>query len=122
MSSLKELQDLIQEKYGLDPSTLDPHASMRGSGIDSLAHQIELFREAGRVAILDPDGFAEPSWGSLFFGLGVMPERYDPFVDHIDPEALLQHFARLRQAIAHTAADMPLHTDYIARHVKAAPV
>jgi acyl carrier protein len=37
MSSLKELQDLIQEKYGLDPAKLDAHASMRNSGIDSLA-------------------------------------------------------------------------------------
>jgi acyl carrier protein len=38
MSSLKELQDLIHEKYGIDPSTLDPHASMREkAGFDSLA-------------------------------------------------------------------------------------
>ena len=37
MSSLKELQDLIQEKYGMDPATLDPHASMREKGFDSLA-------------------------------------------------------------------------------------
>lgn len=37
MSSLRELQGLIQEKYGLDPATLDPHASMRDSGVDSLA-------------------------------------------------------------------------------------
>ena len=89
---------------------------------DTLAHQIELFREAGRVAVLDPDGFAEPSWVSLFLGLGLVPERYDPFVDHIDPEALLQHFARLRQAIAQTAADMPLHADYIRRHCPAPPL
>ncbi|WP_457443586.1 tryptophan halogenase family protein [Roseateles sp. P5_E4] len=86
---------------------------------DTLAHQIELFRSAGRVAILDPDGFAEPSWVSLFFGLGLRPESYDPFVDHIDPEALLQHFVRLRQAITHTVGGMPEHGDYVARHVKA---
>ncbi|MDR7273186.1 tryptophan halogenase [Pelomonas saccharophila] len=86
---------------------------------DSLAHQIELFRSSGRVAIFDPGGFAEPSWVSLFLGLGLLPENYDPFIDHIDPQALLQHFVRLRQAIAQTAADMPDHGDYIRRHVQA---
>jgi acyl carrier protein len=37
MSSLKELQQLIHEKYGIEESALDPHASMRDKGIDSLA-------------------------------------------------------------------------------------
>ncbi len=36
MSSLKELQDLIHEKYGIEAATLDPHESMRGKGFDSL--------------------------------------------------------------------------------------
>ena len=86
---------------------------------DTLAHQIELFRESGRVTILDPDGFAEPSWVSLFLGLGLRPQSLDPFIDHLDPEALLQHFARLRQAIAQTAAGMPGHAAYIAQHCQA---
>jgi len=89
---------------------------------DTLAHQIELFRGSGRVAIFDPGSFAEPSWVSLFLGLGLQPESCDPFVDHIDPEALLQHFVRLRRAISQTAADMPLHADYINQHVKAPPL
>ena len=36
MSSLKELQDLIHEKYGIEAAALDPHASMRDKGFDSL--------------------------------------------------------------------------------------
>jgi tryptophan halogenase len=86
---------------------------------DSLAHQIELFRSTGRVAVLDPDSFAEPSWVSLFLGLGLRPEACDPFVDLIDVQALLQHFVRLRQAITQTVAGMPDHADYIARHARA---
>ncbi len=86
---------------------------------DTLAHQIELFRATGRVAILDRDGFSEPSWVSLYFGLGLRPEAYDPLVDAIDGGALVQHFARVRQAIHQTVAGMPSHDDYIARHVKA---
>jgi acyl carrier protein len=37
MSSLAELQQVIHKKYGIEPSQLDPHASMREHGIDSLA-------------------------------------------------------------------------------------
>ena len=37
MSTLKELQDLIQTKFGIDPATLDENASMREKGFDSLA-------------------------------------------------------------------------------------
>ena len=37
MSSLKELQELIHEKFGIEASVLDAHASMREKGFDSLA-------------------------------------------------------------------------------------
>ncbi len=37
MSTLTELQALIEKKYGLGPDKLDPHANMRESGVDSLA-------------------------------------------------------------------------------------
>ena len=37
MSSLNELQDLIHEKFGIDPAELTPEASLREKGFDSLA-------------------------------------------------------------------------------------
>ena len=37
MSSLKELQDLIHEKFGIERAALEPDASMRAKGLDSLA-------------------------------------------------------------------------------------
>ena len=55
MSSLKELQDLIQEKYGIDPATLDPNASMREAGIDSLALVEYLFAVEDRFGISVPE-------------------------------------------------------------------
>jgi acyl carrier protein len=58
MSSLKELQDLIQEKYGIDPATLDPNASMRGAGIDSLALVEFLFEVEDRFALSLPDEYS----------------------------------------------------------------
>lgn len=58
MSSLKELQDLIQKKYGVDPASLDPHASMRGAGIDSLALVEFLFEVEDRFALSLPDRYS----------------------------------------------------------------
>lgn len=55
MNSLKELQDLIHTKYGLDPSTLDPDASMRDKGLDSLALAEFLFLVEDHFAISLPD-------------------------------------------------------------------
>jgi tryptophan halogenase len=89
---------------------------------DSLSQQIELFRETGRVLVLDPDGFAEPSFVAMMLGLGVVPKRYDPFVDQIDVRQLHGHFAGLRDMIAKAVARMPDQAAYIASHVAAAPV
>jgi len=58
MSSLKELQDLIQQKYGIDPATLDPNASMRGAGIDSLALVEFLFEVEDRFTVSLPDEYS----------------------------------------------------------------
>ena len=58
MSSLKELQDLIHEKYGIDPATLDPHASMRAAGVDSLALVEFLFEVEDRYGISVPDEYS----------------------------------------------------------------
>jgi acyl carrier protein len=55
MSSLKDLQDLIQEKYGIEPSALDPNASIRGAGLDSLALVEFLFAVEDRFGISLPD-------------------------------------------------------------------
>jgi acyl carrier protein len=55
MSSLKELQDLIHEKYGIDPAELDPHASMRDKGLDSLALVEFLFAVEDHFHISMPD-------------------------------------------------------------------
>ena len=54
-STLKELQDLIQEKYGLDESQVDAHASLRASGVDSLALVEFIFDVEDRMGVTVPD-------------------------------------------------------------------
>ncbi|MDP9901877.1 acyl carrier protein [Variovorax ginsengisoli] len=55
MSSLKDLQALIQDKYDIDPATLDPHASMRDKGFDSLALAEFVFAIEDHFHISMPD-------------------------------------------------------------------
>ncbi|MYN16041.1 tryptophan halogenase [Rugamonas sp. FT107W] len=86
---------------------------------DSLRHQIELFRETGRVAILDHGGFAEPSFVAMMMGLGVVPKRCDPLAGRVDIRVVHGHFAELRDLIARAVAGMPDHGAYVAR--QAAP-
>jgi glycine/D-amino acid oxidase-like deaminating enzyme len=82
---------------------------------DSLAHQIALFRETGRVTILDRDGFAEPSFVAMMMGLGVVPKRYDPLVDLVDIREVHGHFAGLRDMIAAAVEKMPAHGAYASK-------
>ncbi len=88
---------------------------------DTLAHQIELFRNTGHVIVHDRESFLEPSWVSIYLGLGLRPARLDPFIDQVDEQALLTHFARVRQAIAGTVAAMPDHAAYLDQYMKADP-
>jgi tryptophan halogenase len=86
---------------------------------DTLAEQIELFRETGRVTIRDRDSFGLPSFVAMFIGLGIEPKRYDPFVDQVDIRQLHGHFAGLRDLIAQAAAKMPDHAAFLAMNPKA---
>lgn len=51
MSSLQELQELIERKYGVTPAQLDPQASMREAGIDSLTLVEFIFEVEERFGI-----------------------------------------------------------------------
>jgi acyl carrier protein len=50
-STLQELQDLIHEKFGIDKADLDPAASMREKGFDSLSLVECLFAIEDKYAI-----------------------------------------------------------------------
>ena len=55
MSSLTELQNLIQEKYGAEMAALDPHESMRAKGFDSLALVEFVFAIEDHFSVTIPD-------------------------------------------------------------------
>ena len=55
MSSLPALQELIHTKFGIDTAALDPHASMRERGVDSLALVEFVFAVEDQFGISVPD-------------------------------------------------------------------
>jgi acyl carrier protein len=54
MGSLQRLQEIIRDKYNLEPSALDPHRSMREQGLDSLAVAEFLFEVEDRLGLTLP--------------------------------------------------------------------
>ena len=55
MSSLAELQNIIREKYNIEPGALDPNLPMREQGLDSLAVAEFLFEVEDRLGLALPD-------------------------------------------------------------------
>jgi acyl carrier protein len=55
MGSLQHLQDIIREKYNLEPPAFDAHQSMREQGLDSLAVAEFLFEVEDRFGLILPD-------------------------------------------------------------------
>jgi acyl carrier protein len=55
MGTLQSLQDIIRDKYNLDPAAFDPHQSMREQGLDSLAVAEFLFEVEDRLGLVLPD-------------------------------------------------------------------
>jgi len=61
---------------------------------DGLHYQIELFKAQGVVTLHDRGSFAEPSWVSIYFGLGTFPRHHDPMANLIDDAAMRRELQR----------------------------
>jgi tryptophan halogenase len=76
---------------------------------DSLSEKIELFRHRGQVPRYRDGLFAPPSWLSVFFGQGILPEAHDRLADSVPLDLLTAELAALRIEIAGRVATMPAH-------------
>lgn len=86
---------------------------------DSLRYRMEHFRARGRLVSTSIELFQNPSWLAVLVGQEVWPERHDAMVEQRTRVDAAARLAGLRQAMAETAAAMPTHRDYIARHCAA---
>ncbi len=86
---------------------------------DALHHQIELFKASGALALYDSGAFAEPSWISIYFGLGIFPRRHDPMADLIEEGALRREMERRTRIVTGAAQSLPTHGAFINQHCRA---
>jgi tryptophan halogenase len=87
---------------------------------DPLQDKIRHFRRYGRLVQREFDLFGPPSWLAVHVGQLNTPERADPLLHYRDVDGE-QWLAKLREALAAAARQMPTHRQYIDRHCKAAP-
>ncbi|PXA90681.1 tryptophan halogenase [Caulobacter sp. D4A] len=83
---------------------------------DSLARRMELFAHRGRWFPSDYDLFHEPNWLAVLLGQGITPEEWDPLVDSLPGDQVMQRLAHLSALITRTAEAMPSHADFVARY------
>jgi tryptophan halogenase len=86
----------------------------------SLRHQIELFKARGVVALYERDAFAESSWIAIYFGLGLIPQRYDPMADLIEASVVRRDLERRARLVAGAAQSLPGHAAFIDTYCRAA--
>jgi len=85
---------------------------------DGLRHQIELFEASGTIALYDSGAFAEPSWISIYLGLGVFPRRHDPMADLIEEAAARRELERRTRIVMGAAQSLPTHGAFINQYCR----
>ncbi|WP_076070457.1 tryptophan halogenase family protein [Sphingomonas montana] len=76
------------------------------------ADKARLFREPGEL-------FTPDSWIAVLLGQGRRPASFDPLIAGLPPADSTRFLTHLRDVIGKTAAAMPTHEDFIARHCAA---
>ena len=86
---------------------------------DSLNERIELFRSYGRILREDNELFPVQSWLYVFLGQNIVPGRYDPMADTLDPQQVLTNLDNIRSVVRKCADAMPSHQDFIDQNCSA---
>ena len=80
---------------------------------ESLREKIELFRSHGRILREETDLFPVLSWLSVMVGQSIIPRRYDPLVDGLEPRKIQARLEEMRSAVKECVDAMPSHWDFI---------
>ena len=80
-----------------------------------LAHKLRMFRARGHLVRYDGESFGDPSWLSLYAGMGVEAAAHDPMADHFSAEDIEAAVAGMKATIADTIAHAEQHDVFLAR-------
>ena len=86
---------------------------------DSLAHRIELFKQAGRVFKVPTELFGETSWIQVMMGQGLEPEQYHPIVNMMTDAELSRFLEGIQWSVERLVQQLPEHQRFIDHYCKA---
>lgn len=114
LTDLEEIHDLCatyelaRHQDRLDLSDVDI-----GPVHESLWKRLRLFKKCGWIAATDSD-FLEPAdWAGAFILLGLVPETTSRLASRMPLATLVSHMSKLKAQIEKTAAEFPLHRDFL---------
>ncbi|HMA51710.1 MAG TPA: tryptophan halogenase family protein [Magnetospirillaceae bacterium] len=86
---------------------------------DSLLHKIALFEESAAAPDYKLGLFSRDSWLAVLEGQGILPRDYSRLADLVPLDELERRLSALRARIAHNAAGVLSHGDFIAGYCRA---
>jgi len=78
-----------------------------------LANKITQFQNRGTIVQYDLEPFGKEDWIQQHFGMGRLPQRYDPLADRANETQIVQTFEQIRAANKALAQKMPPHHIYM---------
>ncbi|MDX1429687.1 MAG: tryptophan 7-halogenase, partial [Rhodothermales bacterium] len=79
----------------------------------SAAEKIELFKAHGTLRIAADELWQAPSWQSVFEGMGIRPEKYDPRIDNLDFPWIEKKLREMETTIHSVVQTLPTHDRYL---------
>ena len=86
---------------------------------ESLKRKIDLFVSRGVLEYNPGDLFKPPSWFSIYEGMGVVPNNYDPFVDSVNTAQLKSVISQVKSLMLQMADSLPPHAEYLQKYCPA---
>ena len=83
---------------------------------EKLAHKVRMFTQRGRMVRYEWDAFQDPSWLSMFAGLDLLPDRWDPIADYFSLDQVGDALGTVRQQIDEGLKSSESHAAFIDRH------
>jgi len=86
---------------------------------DTLRAKIELFKDSGRLSVLEEEHFGDESWLSVLLGQSLTPSGYDPLADVLGIEEVTAALGFMRAKIRTAVDALPMHEQFIEQQCQA---
>ena len=103
------IADFTQAHYLLNRRFDEPFwdQSRESPASPALRDKIDLFSARGEISVRDNETFSEQNWTLLLLGGGIEPEGYDPRIDLLPDQPLIEKVQQRLRAVADLAKSMP---------------